>query len=112
MPDLPGAASVSGTAANAVQASDLARQAQKLGIELSDSQDFKVPTAEFVEEAQHWIGMGLFMRGKYEKAVDHWNAFHKAFPRSALRTHARYTGSSRTLRDFGMYSGCTSGMRS
>ena len=33
-------------------------------------------------------------------------------PRSALRTHARYTGSSRTLRDFGMYSGCTSGMRS
>ena len=30
---------------------DLARQAEKLGLELSESQDFKVPTAHFVEEA-------------------------------------------------------------
>ena len=30
---------------------ELARQAEKLGLELSDSQDFKVPTAEFVEES-------------------------------------------------------------
>ena len=30
---------------------DLARQAEKLGYEISESQDFKVPTAEFVEES-------------------------------------------------------------